>query len=412
MRTRFKTRNLQQIPSRGAFAKYIKRLLITDVGKLLIKVDFSAHEVRGWSIISGDTKVAEVFEKGAALRRRFRLVPDPYIAKRLEYEGDVHKMNASFFFGIDILDVVKAIRDAVKTVVFGLIYQQGDAGLAESTGRDISEIGDIKQQFLSRFPVGYQWFEKIKSFAKKHFYVESPIGRRRTLFSLLMSDQHMGAKPVLRKSERQSVNSPVQGLGSDFMMTAIRLMERECFQYWLDNDVYPDIQFCISVHDSVSVHVGYRWFWFATDLIERNMSRGAATLFMERHNMELTSMPEIDFEVGSAESNTESWNWDYKSMRELVVNALVFKRDELKQKVDVEKVADQIMEDQYDMMPVWVQKQLWANGVKIRSMGKTNPLTQEERKLVRKYKSELETNAEELSKICAKEEAAKAARAA
>ena len=404
--------NLQQIPSRGAFAKYIKRLLITDVGKLLIKVDFSAHEIRGWSIISGDTKVADVFEMGAVLRRRFRLVPDAYIAKRLEYEGDVHKMNASFFFGISILDVVKSIRDAVKTVVFGLIYQQGDAGLAESTGRDIEEIGDIKQQFLSRFPVGYKWFDKIKAFAKAHFYVESPIGRRRTLFSLLMSDQHAGAKPVLRKSERQSVNSPVQGLGSDFMMTAIRLMERECFQYWLDHDVYPDIQFCISVHDSVSVHVGYEWFWFATDLIERNMSRGAAELFMERHNMELTSIPEIDFEVGSAESNAESWNWDYLTMRKLVTDALVFKRDELKQRVNVEKVVDQIMEDQYDMMPLWVQKQLWANNIKIRSMGKTNPLTREERKLVAQYKSEVKGNKIKLEEICAKEEAAKAGKAA
>ena len=70
-------KNLQQIPSRGAFAKYIKRLLITDVGKLLIKVDFAAHELRGWSIISGDKQVAAVFEQGAVLRRRFRLVPDP-----------------------------------------------------------------------------------------------------------------------------------------------------------------------------------------------------------------------------------------------------------------------------------------------------------------------------------------------
>lgn len=53
--------------------------------------------------------MAEVFEQGARLRKQFRFVPDPYIAKRLEYEGDVHKINASYFFGIPIYDVVKDI---------------------------------------------------------------------------------------------------------------------------------------------------------------------------------------------------------------------------------------------------------------------------------------------------------------
>jgi len=412
-RTSANSPNLQQVPSRGPMAKYIKRLLISTPGFLVIKVDYSAHEVRGWSIISGDQGVADVFEQGAKLRRRYRLVPDPYISKRIEYEGDVHKINASYFFGIPIFEVVKDIRNAVKTVIFGLIYQQGDEGLAASTKRPVEEIGEIKRKFLDRFPVGLKWFDKVKGFARKNFYVESPLGRRRNLFAFLLDDTLMGARGTISRSERQAVNSPVQGFGSDLMMSAIRLMEKRCFQYWKKHKVWPNLRFSVSVHDSLSVEVAYEWLWFAVAIIEECMTHDVAELMEKRHDMKFTSVPEIDFEVGAAESVVESWDWSFEGMRKLLRQTLEFKRDELKDKSlndpkVVEKLIDTMMEDQYETMPLWMKQQLWANGIKIRSMDKDNVLDMETRRRAKKFRSELKDNLVKLQEILDREEAMKA----
>lgn len=404
--------NLQQVPSRGPMAKYIKRLLISTMGYLVIKVDYSAHEVRGWSIISGDQGVADVFEQGAKLRRQYRLVPDPYIAKRLEYEGDVHKINAAYFFGIPIYEVVKDIRNAVKTVIFGLIYQQGDEGLANSTKRPVEEIVDIKARFLNRFPIGLKWFDKIKNFARKNYFVESPLGRRRNLFAFLLDETLQGARSTISRSERQSVNSPVQGFGSDLMMSAIRMMERRCFDHWKEHGVWPDIRFCISVHDSLSVEAAYDWVWFAIKIIEECMTKDVAKEMERRHGMKFTSIPEIDFEIGGSEATVKSWDFSYAAIRDIFKASLEFKRDELgdKQLADpktFDRILDSMMEDQYDLMPEWMQQQLWANGIKIRSMCKENPLDEVTRRRAKKWRQEISTNEPLLQKIIEDEERAK-----
>lgn len=359
--------NLQQVPSRSELGKHIKRLLISDIGTLLFKVDYSAHEVRGWSIISGDQGVADVFQHGADLRQQFRFVPDPYIAFKIEMEGDVHKLNASYFFGVAINAVTKVIRNAVKTVIFGLIYQQGDKGLAASTGRDVEEIVDIKERFLKRFPTGLKWFDKVKNFAKKNFFVESPIGRRRNLTALLLDEEIQDAKSVINRSLRQAVNSPVQGFGSDLMMAAIRLFDKYKFDYFLETGEYPQMKANVSVHDSLTVEVGYDWAWLAVDFIERCMTTGAVEVMKAHHDMEFTSIPEMEFEIGATEKDVKGWDFSVENMRELVTKAVEQRVNDFGDKLDIDDVVDSIMEDQWHLMPMWAKKQYEANNIPCRS---------------------------------------------
>jgi DNA polymerase I-like protein with 3'-5' exonuclease and polymerase domains len=63
--------NLQNIPARGKLAKVIKEMFITPDGHLLIRFDYSAHEVRGWSIVSGDKALAAAFKAGQKLRQQW-----------------------------------------------------------------------------------------------------------------------------------------------------------------------------------------------------------------------------------------------------------------------------------------------------------------------------------------------------
>ncbi|AQT28647.1 putative DNA polymerase I [Erwinia phage vB_EamM_Yoloswag] len=404
--------NLQQVPSRSELGKLIKRILIARPGRLLIKVDYSAHEVRGWSIISGDAEVAEVFEVGRRLRHRYRTVPDPWIHHLVDIEGDVHKINASYFFGVPIMEVTKPIRNAVKTVIFGLIYQQGDKGLAKSTGREVEEIADIKAKFLKRFPIGLKWFEKIKRFAHEHYYVESPVGRRRHLWGFMVPESHREANMVHAACDRRAVNSPVQGFGSDLMMSAIRILDRMKYEYWKANGKYPDFALNVSVHDSLTVDCAYDWIFLALDMIERAMTSAVVQIVKERHGFEFTSVPEIDFEIGASEKDVGGWDFSYAKLRKLIQKGLEQKRDELGEKdLDVEQVLDSIMENQYSLMSDWMKKQLWANNIKIRSMDKVNPLTKLDQKNIKQWHRELPDNTAKYEAFEAEERAKKAAAA-
>lgn len=392
--------NLQQIPSRSVLGKQIKRLFGSRPGKLLIKVDYSAHEVRGWSIISGDKGVADLFQTGADLRERFRLVPDPWIAERLDLEGDVHKLNASYFFGIDInlKEKIKEVRNSVKTVIFGLIYQQGDKGLAQGSGQTVEVIRDLKKRFLDRFPIGLKWFDKIKNFARKNLFVESPLGRRRHLWSLLLPKDYPEHGFVTSSQERRAVNSPVQGFGSDLMMIGIRNLNRMMYEHFEDTGHYPDMHLSVSVHDSVTVECGYEDVWLALDLIERALTTEVVKQVEDRYGFEFISTPEIDFEIGATEKHVEQWDFSYEHMKKLVRDTLEAQKNEMNYDIDSEEAYSTIMDTQYSTMSDWMKKQLWSNKIRIPSMGK-DPRTSKEKKLISGYLRELPDNIKKMERM-------------
>lgn len=110
--------NLQNIPAHGSLAKIIKEMFITEDGYLLIRFDYSAHEVRGWAISAGDLVLAAAFKAGQKLRQAFIRTPTDEIRKELKTKGDIHIANVKRFFG-KWVEKSDPLRDAVKAVVFG-----------------------------------------------------------------------------------------------------------------------------------------------------------------------------------------------------------------------------------------------------------------------------------------------------
>lgn len=385
--------NLQQIPSRWKIGKEIKRILCVGEGMIQVKVDYSAHEVRGWSIISGEQGVADVFQVGRDLRDRYKLYPDPWTLHRIDIEGDVHKINAAYFFGIPIEKVEKDVRNAVKTVIFGLIYQQGAKGLAKSTGRDVKDIENIVAQFLGRFPVGVEWFTKVQDFAKENYYVESPLGRRRYLWGLVVPKSVEDFDATQAACLRRAVNSPVQGFGSDLMMIGIRNLDRKRYEYYEKTGVYPKMLLCVSVHDSVTVEVEYKYMWLALDFIQDGLTSNVCRQVKARYDFDFTSEPEVDFEIGCNERDVIGWDFSYEHMCEIVKTTLTQQRDEFKHNVDVEKVYKQIMTESWETMPLWMKEQVVAKGHKVK--GATDSILSKECKAkIKKFKSEYAANCE------------------
>ncbi|AFH14628.1 putative DNA polymerase I/3'-5' exonuclease [Pseudomonas phage Lu11] len=376
-RTSARDPTLQTIPTRSKMGKLIKRLFVSPKGRIIIKVDYAVHEVRCWSLISGDKDVAKAFRVGMDLRDRFRTAPNKELGQEWELKGDIHKVNASFFFRIPIEKIEKPKRDSVKQVIFGLIYQQGEKGTAKAIDATVEMVRDLTTKFFKRFPVGAGWFDKIKEHARKFLYVESPLGRRRNLWGLMTPQSHEDAGNILSRSERQSVNSPVQGMGSDFMMTGARQIERQRFEHYQKTGHYPDFIQANSVHDSLEFSCAYEDVWLAITMIEKGLTSAVEEQMIERHGFKFDIPLAIDFEFGYALDQCEGWNYsltgdfgmkDKDSLDTILKKTLEGQRDVLKYDVDVKKTMKLIMSRMKEDGPEWALKQAkyWKKkGVKI-----------------------------------------------
>jgi DNA polymerase I-like protein with 3'-5' exonuclease and polymerase domains len=142
--------SLQQVPSRGKLSKYVKRAFVAPPGTLYVKYDYSAHEVRFWGIIAKDDVIAATFKVGQKLRKAFRKNPTPELAAKLRKQGDVHIINIYHFFK-KWVDKSHPLRDAIKAVVFGTIYQMSAGSLAKSLRKQrVGELDDKVRSIKKR----------------------------------------------------------------------------------------------------------------------------------------------------------------------------------------------------------------------------------------------------------------------
>jgi len=151
--------NLQQIPSRGKLAKIIKRMFVCKKRYLLLRFDYSAHEVRVWSIVSGDKVLASAFKAGQKLRQAFIANPTEENRKAIKEKGDIHILNVLRFFGM-LVDKEHPLRDAVKAVVFGVLYGKS----AETLGTDTKQgdIQNIRSELGKLFDEREELLNKLK----------------------------------------------------------------------------------------------------------------------------------------------------------------------------------------------------------------------------------------------------------
>jgi hypothetical protein len=314
-----------------------------------------------WAIFTHDDKLAALFDAGRKLRNKFKIWPDKELGKRVELEGDVHKVNAAYFFGVAIELVDKKLRNAVKGVIFGLIYQQGDKGLAANTGQTLEAIKELAGRFRKRYPKGVCWFDDVKKYVREHFFVESPLGRRRHTWGLIMPKTARNGNACLARTERQSVNSPIQGMGSDFLIIGSRCIEKLRYNHWKHTGHYPDFYQANSVHDSISFSCAYEDFWLAVSMIEQGLTTNVAETVYKRQGLKFVVPLEIDFDIGENERDMEKWSFSIKHLASILKKALIMQKEK-GHKLNPKEVYLNILQDQYASMPAWAKKQLWNIG--------------------------------------------------
>jgi hypothetical protein len=142
--------SLQNVPSRGGTAKIIKRMFRAPKGFLSVNFDYSANEIRGGAILAKDDKLAGAFQDGIDLRKQWIVKPSAELAASLATRGDVHIQNVKRLFGVWVAKSDPR-RNAIKAVVFGLMYGKGAGTLGKDLKKDaLNEAMDKRRSIVKQ----------------------------------------------------------------------------------------------------------------------------------------------------------------------------------------------------------------------------------------------------------------------
>lgn len=317
--------NLQQIPSRGKLADIIKRLFITKKGRLLVRFDYSAHEVRCWSIVSGDKVLADAFRQGQKLRQEWIKNPSKEIKEELKTKGDLHIQNVKRFFGKWVAKS-DPLRDAVKAVVFGVLYGKSAKTLGIDIGKDEEYAQGIINKMFSQFKAGARWVERMKKSAKDSLQANSVLGRRRCLYAVLTGDRSIIARQVRRGS-----NAPIQGAASEMGTVVSRNIMLEYYDMaevlssepFMEGMTAEEIRVLFNrlVHDASYFTQAYKLIIPFIHVLQWEATYGIAQKLGKIYDMEFTIEPEIEIELGARDDKTYAWDWSMPSLIGAIVNS-------------------------------------------------------------------------------------------
>lgn len=185
--------NVQQISAR------LKPAFIPRPGHVLLDLDYSQVELRVAAFVSRSTPMIEAFQRG----------------------DDLHRLLAAKIAGKAPEEVTSLERKRAKAGNFGLLYGMSPGGFQSyaATAYDVSltlaEAQAVHSAFFEMWDGMRQWHERAKRRAYERGYVTSPIGRTQWL-----SDLYSKSSFKSSHAERNALNSPVQGFGSDLMQMA------------------------------------------------------------------------------------------------------------------------------------------------------------------------------------------------
>lgn len=203
-------------------------LVIRHNGKVSIQgnCDYSQLELRVASWLSGDENMQHAYQSGS----------------------DLHSKTTELLFG-DTSELSheeqKRKRTQSKSANFGFLYGMMAKTFvlyAKNYGLNLTQEDSekIREDFFTAYPTLLTWHEECIDYAKTYNYIKSPIGRKRWFKNI-----HSNNFALRSADERQAINSPVQGFGSDLCISAIADI---VFSEELDHSRFNVLG---SVHDAI-----------------------------------------------------------------------------------------------------------------------------------------------------------------
>jgi len=213
--------NIQQVPKDSM----VKPLFTAPKGYVFMEADYSQLELRVAAVIAQEPTMLGLYERGADIHT--------WMVKQL-----LHKDH----------DITELERRTAKAVNFGFLYGMRAKHFGElarnSYGVEVTleEAERFREHYFRSFPTLQAWHARQIDLARRQGYVQTLFGRRRHLPDIDSSEFSLSSQ-----AERQAINAPVQGSGSDICLWAfVRLMSTPRAPDW----------YCIGlVHDALLFYV-------------------------------------------------------------------------------------------------------------------------------------------------------------
>lgn len=225
---------VQTIPKRTKWAKRIRHCLIAPPGYGIAAVDANQGELRVTACVAHEPVMLDAYAQAL----------------------DLHAITAASMTGVSLTeflswqvlnpDKYSLFRDRAKSVNFGFVYGMSAAGFQvyawASYGLKLTlqECEEYRAAFFDKYEMLTRWHTQFKTFARKHGWVESPLGRVRHL-PLIFS----AMREIAAKAERQAVNAPIQSTLSDITGEAVTAVVTEV----------PEAEPFGTVHDQTLAYV-------------------------------------------------------------------------------------------------------------------------------------------------------------
>ncbi len=212
--------NLQNIPTRTALGREIRKMFVAKDGCVLVDADYSQIELRVLAHIANDETMINAFKNGE----------------------DIHAVTASQVLGIPLDAVTKEQRSSAKAVNFGIVYGIGEFSLAQDLHISVKEAKAYIDGYLEKYHGVRNYMEEIKERAKKDGYVKTMMNRIRYIPELKSPNYN-----VRRFGERVALNTPIQGSAADIIKLAMVRVDRRLISEGLRS------RLILQVHDELIV---------------------------------------------------------------------------------------------------------------------------------------------------------------
>lgn len=231
-----------QDPNMQQVSKKLRQVFIPREGNVLADLDYSQLELRVAAFISRSVPMMEAYAAGQDLHSL--LAADILSRRRRQKDPSAPP--------VPLGDVTADDRQGAKSANFGLLFGQQPEGFRSYAdkvyGVEFSEeeSQEMYDGFFTTWDGMAQWHEQVKRDVARRGYAVSPIGRVRNLPNIYDGNEYLRME-----AERQALNAPVQGFGSDLMQMAIASIYGEMPGTTKVEGAFP----VATVHDSLVAEI-------------------------------------------------------------------------------------------------------------------------------------------------------------
>lgn len=199
----------------------LRSLFTAPKGRLFFEADYSQLELRIAAHYANEKTMLDIYHN----------------------DGDIHTATAQILVG-EGQEVTKADRQKSKSINFGFLYGmqaktfQGYAFDSYGVTFTMDEAEEVRSKFFEKYSGLVDWHHKMEILCEREGGVSNLFGRFRALPDIYNQDKFKRMAAI-----RRAINTPVQGTGSDILLSAAVQVYNELSPYGL--------KIVGTVHDSI-----------------------------------------------------------------------------------------------------------------------------------------------------------------